>query len=613
MGIQINTQPQVFTSLSSTAITATNYYDKDGNNIVNKTDTLFSAVTSITGSKVSTPSLSAQTLTAGSGVFNSISATSISATSISAFKFYGDGSGLTNIVGLGAGVTSINGLTGILNNVVFSNSATNFSQSITGTSATFTTSVSSPAISAGKFTGDGSGLTGVVGVAAGVTSLNGLTGVVTNVVTTSGATLTGSLLAPALSSQTLTAGVATFTTSVSSPSISAVTFNVSSTGNYLSGGTNLVNIFGQKTAVDSTFSIVTAKSANWDSTYSTVNSNSADWSIGKTLSSSGGKLGGNTTIQGNLTANYITALSGSTFVNTVFTTTSALCVVGNLQTGPALYVGANGTGDIASFYDIDQNIEVLHIGGYNSVASPNVGIHTSTPNKTFTVFGEISSSGNVWFNNVIANNDLTAKRATFTTSVSSPAISAGKFTGDGSGLTGVVGVAAGVTSLNGLTGVVTNVVTTSGATLTGNLLAPALSSQTLTAGVATFTTSVSSPAINATSLTVSGYPLSPITSVYSVATGATSTYTLALSDNNNTITLNLGTSGVVSISNSISYPVGYQTNVLQLSTGRVTLSAGSGLTLKNDLSSYITFRQYSTATILNVGNNLWVCYGSLST
>ena len=466
------------------------------------------------------------------------------------------------------------------------NSTSISAQNLTAFRGTFTTSVSSPAISAGKFTGDGSGLTGVVGVAAGVTSINGLTGAVTDVITTSGATLTGNLLAPALSSQTLTASVGTFTTSVSSPSINGT--------NILSGGTNLTSIFAAKSILDSTFTIVSSKSANWDSTYTAVQGNSADWSIGKTLSSSGGRLGGNTIIQGNLTANYITALSGSTFVNTVFTTTSSLCVVASpINAGPAFYVGANGSGDIASFYDLDANIEVLHVGGANSTFK-NVGIHSSSPNKTLTVSGEISASGDVWFNNVIANNDLTAKRATFTTSISSPAISGTHF-GSGANLTGVT-----ITNLNGVSG--GNIVGTTGLNL---------SAASLTAVRGTFTTSVSSPALSSNTLTISGYPITPVTTVYSVANGATSTYTLALSDNNNTLTLNLGTSGIVQILSSITYPVGYQTNIIQLSTGRVTLSAGSGITLKNDLSSYRTLQQYSAATLINLGS-VWVCYGSLS-
>ena len=95
------------------------------------------------------------------------------------------------------------------------------------------------------------------------------------------------------------------------------------------------------------------------------------------------------TIFGNLSS------SGTqTFANTVFSTTSALSVV-HVGSGPALYVGNNGNGDIASFYDIDQNVEILHVGGNNG-SHPNVGVKTSTPNVTLTVNGEISAASNIY-------------------------------------------------------------------------------------------------------------------------------------------------------------------------------------------------------------------------
>jgi hypothetical protein len=242
--------------------------------------------------------------------------------------------------------------------------------------------------------------------------------------------------------------------------------------------------------------------------------------------------------------------------------------------------------------------------GLTGIAGVGAGV-TSVNGLTGVVTNVITTSGAAFTGNVtspsvsataISAVNLTASRGTFTTSVSSPAISAGKFTGDGSGLTGVVGVAAGVTSVNGLTGVITNAVFSNSATnFTQNVTAPSLSSQTLSSNT----------------LTISGYPITPVTTVYSVANGATSTYTLALSDNNNTITLNLGTSGIVLINNSLSYPVGFQTNIIQLSTGRVTLSATTSSTLKNDFNYYRTYQQYSAATLINLGS-VWVCYGSLS-
>lgn len=160
---------------------------------------------------------------------------------------------------------------------------------------------------------------------------------------------------------------------------------------------------------------------------------------------SGGRIDGNLVLNGS-----ITALSGATFVNTIFTTTSALSIV-NVGAGPALYVSQNGLSDIASFYDSDQNIEVLHIGGVNST-NPNVGIKTSTPNKTLTVNGEISANNDIWgvkfrgdgslLTDVLGTDSsklplaggtlhgsLVGTTATFTTSISSPSIS-GTFYGD---------------------------------------------------------------------------------------------------------------------------------------------------------------------------------------
>jgi hypothetical protein len=150
---------------------------------------------------------------------------------------------------------------------------------------------------------------------------------------------------------------------------------------------------------------------NYASVYSTVNTNSATWNnnidsgvraltsnfavnseLVKYLPLSGGIVTGSTQINSNLTVyGNISATGTSYFANTVYSTTSALSVVNVGNTGPALYVANNGTGDIASFYDLDQNIEVFHIAGNNGTF-PNVGVKTSTPNVDFTVNGQISSN-----------------------------------------------------------------------------------------------------------------------------------------------------------------------------------------------------------------------------
>lgn len=119
---------------------------------------------------------------------------------------------------------------------------------------------------------------------------------------------------------------------------------------------------------------------------------------------SGGSIIGNLLLFGGLTA-----LSGSTFVNTIFTTTSALSII-NSGLGPALYVlQGEGEGDIASFYDGD-GIEVLHIGNaLNPVSDGVIGIKTSFPNKTLTVIGEISATNSIWSSDFYGNaNNLSS-------------------------------------------------------------------------------------------------------------------------------------------------------------------------------------------------------------
>jgi len=187
--------------------------------------------------------------------------------------------------------------------------------------------------------------------------------------------------------------------------ISAGSFLYDQTGNsneWNSVYTDVVNTSGNWNSV---YTSTKNTSANWDSVYTTVNSNSSDnWDNSKSneythdnfLPLTGGIVNGTVRINDNLTVyGVISATGNSYFANTVYSTTSALSVVNIGNSGPALYVGNNGSGDIASFYDVDENLEVLHVGGNNG-SHPNVGIKTSEPNKDLTIRGELSASGNIW-------------------------------------------------------------------------------------------------------------------------------------------------------------------------------------------------------------------------
>jgi hypothetical protein len=160
---------------------------------------------------------------------------------------------------------------------------------------------------------------------------------------------------------------------------------------------------------DSTFTTVSSNSAKWESVYSNVLSNSAsyttiDFANSKFFPLTGGQITGNTRINGNVTIfGDLTSTGTQTFANTIFSTTSSLSVV-HVGSGPAVWVGNNGSGDIASFYDMDQGVEVLHVGGANG-DFPNVGVKTSSPNKDFTVNGEISATSDIWTTGRIMSGD----------------------------------------------------------------------------------------------------------------------------------------------------------------------------------------------------------------
>jgi len=179
--------------------------------------------------------------------------------------------------------------------------------------------------------------------------------------------------------------------------------NSATTWNYQ--GTDIKALTGD---FDSTFTTVQSNSATWNYQGTDIKALTGDFSVKSELVNyfplSGGTITGNTRITSNVTIyGDVSATGNSYFANTIYSTTSALSVVNLGNTGPAFYVGNNGTGDIASFYDLDQNVEVLHVGGHNG-SFPNVGVKTSTPNKDFTVNGEISASNTIWTPNGNSNN-----------------------------------------------------------------------------------------------------------------------------------------------------------------------------------------------------------------
>jgi hypothetical protein len=95
---------------------------------------------------------------------------------------------------------------------------------------------------------------------------------------------------------------------------------------------------------------------------------------------------------------------------------------------------------------------------------------------------------------------------------------------------------------------------------------------------------------------------------------ARTTYVIQLSDNNTIIGSGNNTTGLSAYpSNSITYPAGFQTAVVQLSTIRISLSGAGSPRINNSTNFFKTTRQYSTASLVYTGSTFgWISFGDLS-
>ena len=94
----------------------------------------------------------------------------------------------------------------------------------------------------------------------------------------------------------------------------------------------------------------------------------------------------------------LTVTGSANFVNTTFSTTSALSVVNN-GTGPSIVGVQLGEEAIAAFYD-DNNI-ALWVDGV-TYRPGHVGIGTKEPNEKLTVVGNISATGRIYGNGMLS-------------------------------------------------------------------------------------------------------------------------------------------------------------------------------------------------------------------
>lgn len=91
------------------------------------------------------------------------------------------------------------------------------------------------------------------------------------------------------------------------------------------------------------------------------------------------------------------------------------------------------------------------------------------------------------------------------------------------------------------------------------------------------------------------------------------TYTTVLADDGKLITCDNGSAIALTIppNSSVAYGIGTQINIMQLGAGQVTITAGSGVTLRSAGSKLKTDAQYAVATCCKIAADTWVVVGNL--
>ena len=92
------------------------------------------------------------------------------------------------------------------------------------------------------------------------------------------------------------------------------------------------------------------------------------------------------------------------------------------------------------------------------------------------------------------------------------------------------------------------------------------------------------------------------------------TYTLALTDSGKFVTQTNAAAIATTIppNSTVAFPIGTQVNLMQLGAGAITITAGSGVTLRSAGSLVITNGQYAVATCVKIASDEWVLIGNLA-
>lgn len=94
----------------------------------------------------------------------------------------------------------------------------------------------------------------------------------------------------------------------------------------------------------------------------------------------------------------------------------------------------------------------------------------------------------------------------------------------------------------------------------------------------------------------------------------TATYTLALTDKNKMVQMNVGSANIVYVppESSVDFPIGSSVSVLQIGSGKTQIVAGSGVTVVSANGLYLR-AQWSAVTIIKRAADSWIVFGDTST
>lgn len=91
-------------------------------------------------------------------------------------------------------------------------------------------------------------------------------------------------------------------------------------------------------------------------------------------------------------------------------------------------------------------------------------------------------------------------------------------------------------------------------------------------------------------------------------------YTAVLLDAHKTVTMTNASASTLTVppNSSVAFAIGDQINIMQLGAGQVTITAGSGVTIRSSGSKLKLTGQYSVATVIQIAADTWMAVGNLS-